>query len=46
MPENFITSFVFDYYKEPIHVSKRPFVEDCLLRMADLYEIVVFTAGV
>ena len=46
MPDNFNTTYEFDYQGQPIHVSKRPFVEDCLLRMADLYEIVVFTAGV
>lgn len=46
LPAKFQTSFKFDFHGQFIHVSLRPYVQDCLERLSALYEIVVFTAGV
>ena len=46
IPENFKSTFDYNFQGTPIFVSIRPFLEECLKRLADLYEIVVFTAGV
>lgn len=46
VPKNFDKDcWSFNYKDEPVHVKARPYLEDLLIRMADLYEIVVFTAG-
>lgn len=37
-------SFMFNKYK--IEVKLRPFVIECLERLAEIYEIVIYTAGV
>lgn len=46
LPAEFITNFVIDFQGQPIHVRIRPYLADCLERLSQLYEIVVFTAGV
>lgn len=46
LPADFQTSFVIDFQGQPIHVRIRPYLQDCLERLCQLYEIVVFTAGV
>jgi hypothetical protein len=46
MPPGFVTTFVVDFQDQPIHVRVRPYLQDCLERLSQLYEIVVFTAGV
>ena len=46
MPPGFVTSFVVDFQDQPIHVRIRPYLQDCLERLSQLYEIIVFTAGV
>ena len=46
MPPGFVTTFVVDFQDQPIHVRVRPYLQDCLERLSQLYEIIVFTAGV
>lgn len=46
LPEGFQTSFIIDFQGNDIHVRLRPYLLDCLERLSQLYEIVVFTAGV
>lgn len=45
-PPKFKRTFSFDFQGCPIHVRLRPYLEDCLEKLSQLYEIVVFTAGV
>ena len=45
-PDGFQPTFVIDYKGDPILVRERPYLADMLQRMSQLYEIVVFTAGV
>ncbi len=44
--KNFKTSFSFDFQNTQIHVRLRPYLADALEKLAQIYEIVVFTAGV
>jgi CTD small phosphatase-like protein 2 len=37
---------VIDFQGQPIHVRIRPYLQDCLEKLSQLYELVVFTAGV
>ena len=46
LPAKFVTSFSFDFSGTKIHVRLRPYLQDALEKIAQLYEIVVFTAGV
>jgi Dullard-like phosphatase family protein len=46
LPEGFVTNFAIDFQGSPIHVRVRPYLQDCLDRLSQLYEIIVFTAGV
>ena len=46
VPKGFKTSDKIVSQGEEICVSRRPYVEDCLKKLSELYEIVVFTAGV
>jgi len=53
--EGFKTTFTFDFHGQTMHVRTRPYLyyillltihsEECLSRLASMYEIVVFTAG-
>jgi len=51
-PKNFVPTFSFDFKAgsdgatSKIHVRVRPYFNDCIEKLAQLYEIVVFTAGV
>ena len=45
LPEGFVTNFAIDFQGSPIHVRVRPYLQDCLDRLSQLYEIIVFTAG-
>ena len=38
--------YTFCYNQHKIEVKLRPFVIECLERLAELYEIVVYTAGI
>ena len=42
----YYNTFVVDFQGQPIHVRLRPYLTDCLERLSQIYEIVVFTAGV
>ena len=42
----FITTFSFPFSGTTIHVRLRPYLQDALEKIGQLYEIVVFTAGV
>lgn len=46
LPFGFKTTDKITSEGEEICVSRRPFVEDCLKKLSELYEIVVFTAGI
>jgi TFIIF-interacting CTD phosphatase-like protein len=46
LPEGFVTDFIIDFHGSNIHVRIRPYLAECLERMAKMFEIVVFTAGV
>ena len=46
VPENFKNTFDYNFQGANLFVSVRPFVDECLKRLAELYEIVVFTAGI
>lgn len=46
LPDDFQTNFIIDFQGQPIHVRVRPYLQDCLERLSQLYEIIVFTAGV
>ena len=45
-PKKFVRSFSFPFGDTEIHVRLRPYLSDCLEKLSQLYEIVVFTAGV
>lgn len=44
--KNFKRTFSFDFHGTQIHVRLRPYLSDALEKLGQLYEIVVFTAGV
>jgi len=46
VPKGFIETFNFSFSGSTIHVRIRPYVVDCLEKLAQFYEIIVFTAGV
>lgn len=46
LPKNFQTSFSFAFQDSSIHVRLRPFLQDALEKLSQIYEIIVFTAGV
>ena len=45
IPSGFEPTFKFQFKDCEIQVRLRPYVIDCLERLANLYEIIVFTAG-
>lgn len=45
-PKNFKINFSFDFQRQKIHVRFRPYLQDALEKLSQLYEIVAFTAGV
>ena len=45
IPDGFETTFKFAFKDTEISVRMRPYVLDCLEKLAQLYELVVFTAG-
>ena len=45
VPNGFEQTFDFAYEKSRIYVRLRPYVVDCLEKLATMYEIIVFTAG-
>ena len=45
IPEGFETTFKFAFKDTEISVRMRPYVLDCLEKLGQLYELVVFTAG-
>jgi hypothetical protein len=46
LPDKFKPNFVFDFCGAKIHVRIRPYLSDTLEKLSQLYELVVFTAGV
>ena len=46
VPKNFVTNFQFDLDGTNVYVRFRPYLNDALEKLAQLYELVVFTAGV
>jgi TFIIF-interacting CTD phosphatase-like protein len=44
--KNFQPNFSFDFQGTQIHVRLRPYLSDALEKLSQLYEIVVWTAGV
>jgi len=45
-PKGFVPTFSFDFSDTKIHVRLRPYLTDALEKLGQLYEIVVWTAGV
>jgi RNA polymerase II subunit A small phosphatase-like protein len=45
LTDDFLTHFEIDYQGSPIYVSKRPYLDEFLMRVSPNYEIVIFTAG-
>ena len=45
IPDGFETTFKFEFKDTEISVRMRPYVLDSLEKLANLYELVVFTAG-
>ena len=45
VPKGFQETFNFKFLDSQIHVRIRPYVVDCLEKLAQFYEIIVFTAG-
>jgi len=45
VPSKFQETFHFDYLGSKIYVRLRPYLVDCLEKLAAFYEIIVFTAG-
>lgn len=45
-PKNFKRTFSFDFSGTQIHVRTRPYLQETLEKLSQLYELVVFTAGV
>jgi CTD small phosphatase-like protein 2 len=45
VPDNFNPTFSYDFEDTTIHVRCRPYLQDALEKLAQLYEIIVFTAG-
>lgn len=46
LPKNFHPTFCFDFGGSTISVKVRPYLHDMLEKIAQLFEIIVFTAGV
>ena len=46
VPAKFQKTFSFEFGNTEISVRLRPYVIDCLEKLAPLYEMIVFTAGV
>jgi Dullard-like phosphatase family protein len=46
LPKNFQSSFVFPFQDSSIHVRFRPYLHDTLEKLGEIFEIIVFTAGV
>ena len=45
VPKDFQATFDFQYETGRIYVRLRPYVVDCLEKLSNMYEIIVFTAG-
>lgn len=45
-PKNFKADFTFPFQDTKIHVKFRPFLTETLEKLSQLYEIIVWTAGV
>jgi len=45
IPNGFVPTFTFPFKDTVISVRLRPYVQDVLEKLAQFYEIVVFTAG-
>lgn len=45
VPSKFVETFNFDYMGSKIYVRLRPYLVDCLEKLAAYFEIIVFTAG-
>ena len=45
VPKKFQSTMDFEYSGTRIFVRLRPYVVDCLEKLASMYEIIVFTAG-
>ena len=45
VPDKFVETFNFEYLGSKIYVRLRPYLVDCLEKLAQDYEIIVFTAG-
>ena len=45
VPDKFETTFFYLFHGSKIYVRLRPYLIDCLEKLALLFEIVVFTAG-
>lgn len=45
VPEKFVTNFSFPFADTTISVRLRPYLVDCLEKLATMYEILIFTAG-
>jgi len=46
IPKKFVSNFIFDFKGTNIHVRFRPYLNDSLEKLSQLYELVAFTAGV
>ena len=46
MPKNFKPTFSYNFLGQDIHVRIRPYLEDTLDKLKELYELVAWTAGV
>jgi TFIIF-interacting CTD phosphatase-like protein len=44
--KGFVPNYSFPFSTTKIHVRFRPYLQDCLEKMGQLYEIVAWTAGV
>ena len=45
IPNGFVENFKFPFKDTEIYVRLRPYLVDCLEKLAEFYEIIVFTAG-
>lgn len=45
VPPKFESTFDFDFSGTRIYVRLRPFLRDCLEKLKDMYEMIIFTAG-
>lgn len=46
LPKNFKPNFSFPFCSSTIHVRIRPYLQDALEKLSQIYEIIAFTAGV